>query len=203
MPNIAQRTFARAEIAPTLNSRVDLAAYFASLSTCRNAFVPRSGGVTSRPGTEFVGEVKDSTKTVRLIPFVFSEDDSYILEFGNLYVRFIRDGGYVTQTATNIVNITQASPGVVTSTAHGYSNGDEIFVSGVVGMVEVNNLVFVVANASANGYTMTYKQSGSAVNTGGFTAYSSGGTAARIYSVTTTYAEADLDTLDYAQQQDT
>ena len=203
MSNIPQRTFSRGEIDPKLNSRVDLAAYFASLGTCRNSFIPRSGGVINRPGTEFVGEVKDSTKTVRLIPFIFSDADAYVLEFGNLYVRFIRDGGYVTETAKNIVNITSASPGVVTSTAHGYSNGDEIYVSGVVGMTEVNGLVYVVASASANGYTMTYKQSGSAVNTGAFTAYASGGTSARLYTVTTTYAEADLELLDYAQAQDT
>ena len=203
MPNIAQRTFSRGEIDPKLNSRVDLAAYFASLGTCRNAFVPRSGGVVNRPGTEFVGEVKDSTKTVRLIPFIFSEDDAYTLEFGNLYVRFIRDGGYVTSTATNIAAISQASTAVVTSTAHGYTNGDEVFISGVVGMTEVNGLVYIVASASANGYQILYKQSGSGVNSTAFTAYSSAGTAARLYTVTTTYAEADLDLLDYAQAQDT
>lgn len=203
MPNIAQRTFSRGEIAPKLNSRVDLAAYFASLSTAKNAYVPRSGGIINRPGTEWVGEVFDSTKTVRLIPFVFSADDAYTLEFGNLYMRVIRDGAYVTETATNIAGISAAAQAVVTSTAHGYSNGDEVFISGVVGMIQVNNLVYIVSDVAANTYKIKYKQSVSYVDSSGFTAYTSGGTAARIYTLTTTYVEADLSAITYDQSYDT
>lgn len=203
MPNIAQRTLSRGEIAPNLNSRVDLSAYFASLSTCRNAYVPRSGGVVNRPGTEFVGETKTPANTPRLIPFVFSASDAYVLEFGDLYMRVIRDGGYATLTATTIVGISQASQAVVTSTAHGYSNGDEIFISSVVGMIEVNNLVFVVSDVTADTYKIKYKQSVAYVDSTAFTAYTSGGTAAEIYEMTTPYAIADVDDLDYAQAQDT
>lgn len=202
-PNIAQRTFSRGAIDPKLNSRVDLAAYFASLATCRNAYVPRSGGVVSRPGTEFVGETLYPSKAVRLIPFVFSADDAYALEFGDNYMRVIRDGAYVTETAVNIASISSASAAVVTATGHGYSNGDEVYITGVVGMTEVNGLTYVVASAAANSFSIKYKQSLTAVDSSGFTAYSSGGTCSRLYTLTTTYTETQVDDLNFCQAQDT
>lgn len=68
-----------------------------------------------------------------------------------------------------ITGISQASPGVVTSTAHGFVDGDQVYIVNVSGMTEVNNLLFTVANATDD----TFELSG--VDTSGFTAYSSGG----------------------------
>lgn len=73
--------------------------------------------------------------------------------------------------AKTITGITAASPPVVTSTAHGYTNGQVVKISGVVGMVELNNRAFVVANVTAN----TFELKG--VDGTGFTAYASGGSA--------------------------
>lgn len=77
-----------------------------------------------------------------------------------------------------ITGITQANPGVVTAVAHGYSNGDTVYISGVVGMTQVNDLFFTVANVA----TDTFELSG--VDTSAYTAYVSDGTAekATIYS---------------------
>ncbi len=83
--------------------------------------------------------------------------------------------GIVTWVATStktITGITQANPGVVTATAHGFTNGQLVYISGVGGMTQVNNLVFTVAGATSN----TFQLSG--VNTTSYTAYTSGGTAA-------------------------
>ena len=209
MPNIPQRTFSRGEIDPKLNSRVDLAAYFASLATCRNAYVPRSGGVVNRPGTEFVGETLTPAKAVKLVPFVFSADDAYALEFGDLYMRVIRDGAYVTESSYSIASISTATSAVVTLTGHPYSNGDEVYITGVVGMVDANNLnginglTFVVSSSAANSFSIKYKQSLTNVDTTGFSAYSSAGTTARLYTLTTTYTETQVDDLNYCQAQDT
>jgi hypothetical protein len=53
----------------------------------------RHGGVQNRPGTEYVGEVASSAAgKIRLIPFIFNDDQTYVLEFGNLYMRVIKDG---------------------------------------------------------------------------------------------------------------
>ena len=43
----------------------------------------------------FVAAVKDSTKKTRLIPFEFSTTQTYMLEFGNQYIRFYKDNGQI------------------------------------------------------------------------------------------------------------
>lgn len=76
--------------------------------------------------------------------------------------------------AKTITGITAASPPVVTAVAHGYNNGDIVLISGVVGMVEVNDRVFQVANKS----TDTFELEG--VLGTSYTAYSSGGSAYKL-----------------------
>ena len=82
MATLSQRSFSGGEISPSLYARVDFNKYQTSLRQCRNFIVQKHGGVANRPGTKLVGEVKDSTKKVRLIPFVFNRDQTYVLEFG-------------------------------------------------------------------------------------------------------------------------
>lgn len=96
MTAIAQRSFTGGELAPALYGRVDTVKYATGLRICRNFIVKRSGGVSNRPGTEYICEVKDSTKRVKLIPFIFNDAQTYELEFGNLYMRVIRNGAQVT-----------------------------------------------------------------------------------------------------------
>lgn len=68
-----------------------------------------------------------------------------------------------------VTGITQANPGVVSATAHGRSNGDVVYLSGVVGMTEVNDVRYEVSNANTNDFSLAN------TDTSGFTAYSSGG----------------------------
>lgn len=72
-----------------------------------------------------------------------------------------------------ITGITAASPPVVSSTAHGYANGDIVVIAGVVGMTQVNGRAFVVANQAAN----TFELKG--VDGTSYSAYASGGTASK------------------------
>lgn len=90
-----QPSFTAGVLAPSLWARVDLAKYASGLKTATNVFIHPHGGVSNRAGLQFIGEVKDSTKNVRLIPFVFNADQAYVLEFGDLYMRVWRDGGQV------------------------------------------------------------------------------------------------------------
>lgn len=92
MTTLSQRSFAGGEIAPALYSRRDQVKYETGLRTCRNFIVQRYGGVQNRPGSKYICEVKDSARTVRLIPFVFNDSQTYVLEFGNLYMRVIKNG---------------------------------------------------------------------------------------------------------------
>lgn len=66
-----QPSFAAGELSPFLYGRVDLAKFKVGARTLRNFFVHAHGGASNRPGTRFVGEVDDSAKRHRLIPFQF------------------------------------------------------------------------------------------------------------------------------------
>lgn len=206
MTTLAQRSFSGGELAPSLYARTDTSKYLTGLRTMRNFLLMRHGGGASRPGTSFVGEVSDSTKRVRLIEFVFNSDQTYVLEFGNLYMRVIRNGAQVTLTAQNITNISNAATAVLTySGADTYANGDEVYISGVLGAMApfVNNRNFKVANvnAGANTFELNY-MNGTAVNSSAFGAYGSAGTIAEVYTISTPYVEADLQDLNFVQSAD-
>lgn len=99
MSEVIQPSFSAGEVAPATYARVDLARYYTALKTCRNFVVLPEGGAQNRSGTRFITEVKDSSARTRLIPFQFSTEQTYILEFGNLYIRFISMGGQVVSGA--------------------------------------------------------------------------------------------------------
>jgi hypothetical protein len=73
--------------------------------------------------------------------------------------------------AKTITGITAANPPVVTAAAHGYVNGSIVRISSVVGMTQVNDRAFVVANQTTN----TFELKG--INGTGYTPYGSGGQA--------------------------
>jgi len=81
----------------------------------------------------------------------------------------------ITGFGSAITGISQANPAVVTSANHDFSNGDKIFITAVVGMVQVNNLEYEVANVTTNTFELL------GVDSTAFTAYSSGGYAHRTY----------------------
>ena len=197
-----QPSFAKGEISPALYGRVDTTLYHTGLSKARNAIVHTTGGISNRPGTLFIGPVKTHTVTPALIQFIFKTTDQYVLEFGNLYIRFIRNDAYVTETTKTITGATAANPVVITANSHGYANGDEVIIQDVVGMIQLNGNRYVVASQTTNTFALTHQVTGSNINGTAFTAYSSAGTAGKIYEIATLYATADLDQLNYTQSAD-
>lgn len=99
---LQQATFARGEISPRLHSRSDIDHWAMSLKKCANYFVMRQGGLQKRTGTIFAAEVKDSSKTTRIIPYVFNVEQAYVLEMGDLYVRYYANGGQVLNASTPV-----------------------------------------------------------------------------------------------------
>jgi hypothetical protein len=87
--------FTGGELSPRLDGRNDLTKYASGCKTLENMIVYPHGSAARRPGTQFVAEVKDSTKKTRLIPFEFSTTQTYMLEFGDQYIRFYKDNGVI------------------------------------------------------------------------------------------------------------
>jgi hypothetical protein len=196
-------SFTAGEVSPRMEGRVTLETYREGLADMTNLLVMPQGGVTRRPGTEYLGEIKNSAQSARLIPFQFKTTDTYILEFGDQVMRVFRNGLQVIDASDKtITGVTQADPGVITSNSHGFSNGDEIYIDSVAGMTELNGRNYRVANATTNTFTLT-NLFGDAIDTTDFTAYTSGGTATEIYNIATPYAVADLPTLRFVQSADT
>ena len=196
-----QPSFAGGELAPSLHARIDLNKYNSGLKTCLNCIVHAHGGVSNRPGTQFIAEVKDSSKKTRLIAFEFSSVQNYILEFGHQYMRAYKDSGQILEANKTITGATVANPVVVTSGSHGYSNGDEVFISGVVGMTQLNNRNFKVAGVTTNTFQLQDMTSTN-LNGSAFTAYTSGGTCAKVFEIATPYDQNDLFRLKYTQTAD-
>ena len=195
--------FTAGEISPRLEGRTNLEKYSQGLSDLTNMVVMPHGGVTRRPGTEYLGEVKSSAVKTRLIPFQFKTSDTYILEFGNQIMRVFRnDLQVLTSSAKTITAITKANPGVLTSNSHGFSNGDEIFIDSVGGMTELNGRNYRVANSTTNTFSLV-DLFGNAINSTSLTTFTSGGTATEIYETASPYAEADLFDIRFVQSADT
>ena len=87
--------FTGGELSPRLDGRNDLQKYPTGCKTLENMIIFPHGSAARRSGTQFVAEVKDSTKETRLIPFEFSTTQTYILEFGDQYIRFYKDNGQI------------------------------------------------------------------------------------------------------------
>lgn len=87
-----QQGFVGGEVSPQLFGRFDDVKFQNGLETCLNFLCLPQGPIERRPGFEFVREVKDSTKKVRLIPFVFNNSQTMVIELGDQYARFHTQG---------------------------------------------------------------------------------------------------------------
>ena len=95
MTRLTQKSFTGGELAPALYARNDLAKYSNGLKKLQNGFVRAEGCISNSAGLEMICEVKDSSKKTRIIPFAFNTEQTYIIELGNKYARFIKDGGQI------------------------------------------------------------------------------------------------------------
>ena len=193
--------FTGGELSPRLDGRNDLSKYSSGCKTLENMIIYPHGSAARRSGSRFIAEVKSSAAKTRLIPFEFSTTQTYMMEFGNQYIRFYKDNGQILEGDKTISGATQANPVVITATSHGYSNGDEISITSVAGMTELNNKRYLVANKTTNTFEIT-NVDGTNINGTSFTAYTSGGVANRVYEISTPYLTAELFDIKYAQSAD-
>jgi hypothetical protein len=174
-----------------MGGQILLEKYGDSCSVLENLIPLKQGPVVRRGGTRFIKEVKTSSKDTVLIPFQFNVEQAYMIEMGDSYFRFYKDNGAIVESSQNITGITQANPAVVTVTGHGYSNGDEVYIDAVVGMTEVNGKYFRVANVTANTFEIQDIDLND-IDSTAYSAYTSGGTASRVYEVSSPYSDTDL-----------
>lgn len=202
--DIVKYAFIAGEVSPTLYGRTDLTKFDLGMSEARNFFVDYRGGLSSRPGTQFMEFVKGDQNPVRFARFSFSpeDEDTYMVLFGNGYIRFLQSGNYVLKAAQNITGATKANPAVLTVAGHGHAAGTWVRVSGVLGMTELNGKYYEVRNPTANTFQLYSVPDGAAVDSSLFTAYTSGGTIEAVYELASPYTSADLEGLNFDQYRD-
>lgn len=101
MADLAIMSFNAGVLSPLLDGRSDLEKYYSGLRVGENMVPLPYGPAERRPGTYFVCECKNNDKKARLIPFQYSTEQAYILEYGDQYIRFYKDRGQiVTGTGT-------------------------------------------------------------------------------------------------------
>ena len=103
---VTQNSFSKGILSPSLQGRVDLEQYNLGLKNLKNGFVLQEGCVLNRSGLEFLANVKYNNKKTRIIPFAFDLNESYIIEIGEKYFRFLKDGEYILNSNDEIYEIT-------------------------------------------------------------------------------------------------
>ena len=140
--------FTAGEITPKLLGRTDIAKYENGAETVENFLVEPHGGLTRRPGTRFVAEVKTSANQVRLIPFEFNVEQAYVLELGPSYFRIYKDGGQVTSSGSAVEVATPYAAADLTSLKFAQS-ADVMYV------VSPNHNVRKITRTSHTAWTIT------------------------------------------------
>jgi len=201
--NVIQTSFSAGELAPSLFARVDFAKYHAGAATMRNFFVDYRSGASTRPGTEFIRPPKQGLGPIRLVRFQQSVDVTYVLEFGDKYLRFITQGGSVVLSPITISTFANGTSSTVT-TGGAIADDSLIFIAGANGIPQINNRYFIwvsstPGSASTTG-TLIDSITQQQINSTSWGTYSGGGTIQIVYTITTPYASSELALLKFSQK---
>ena len=127
-----QTNFSVGEIDPLLRARIDLKQYYSALQTATNVVIQPQGGVKRREGLRYSATLDaGAANGVRLIPFEFNTDDSYMfaLTAGKLYV--FRSGALVTNingSGNNFLAISEITAAMLPNLRFAQSADTIIFV---------------------------------------------------------------------------
>jgi len=163
--------------------------------------------VATIPGQNGSGQTQDSTSrtelwaivkrtingaTVRYIEFLEREYETGQPQEDAYYT----DSLITADTPTTISGATQANPVVITDTAHGYSNGDLVRITEIVGMTELNNMVYQVSSAATNTYALVDPADGvTTIDGTAYSAYISGGKANKLGTSVTGISHLEAETV--------
>lgn len=97
-------SFNRGEWAPQMEGRTDEETYGSATHIQQNYIALKQGASTFRSGTAYVQPVKNSANRTWLQRFEFSQTQAFLVEFGDLYVRFYTNHGPLLSTGNAAYN---------------------------------------------------------------------------------------------------
>jgi len=105
--DVIQTSFVGGEFGPSLFGRTDIAQYANALAIVQNWIVRPYGSIVSAPGTIFINAAQTGGSTtlsgIRLLPFVFSVIDSYVIEMGGGYFSFYTSDAVVVSNGSQYI----------------------------------------------------------------------------------------------------
>lgn len=126
-------------------------------------------------GQKQISALDSTTEHGRIFSLIYPEArDELLREVRPNFAKKRAIFHQVVDSEKTITAATAASPVVVTSAAHGFSNDDQIAIYDVVGMTDLNGKMFIVQNVTATTFELT-DLNGSNVNGTDYDAYVSGG----------------------------
>ncbi|HVL08720.1 MAG TPA: pilus assembly protein TadG-related protein [Burkholderiaceae bacterium] len=149
---------------------------------------------TGSMGTDGIATLQTALAT--LIPLVVKDEQSptyskmalvpysTAVNVGAAYAVEARGAIQVAKPATTVAwwnlekdisGASQTRPVKITQNAHGFNNDDVIYITGVKGMLDLNDKIYVVKNKTANDFEL-YTTGGSRVDGRGYAAYQTGTT---------------------------
>lgn len=213
MTATAQRAFSGGIMSPGMYGRIDIPKFQTGLKDAENLLIRAQGGIVNRAGTTLAGGHDPSTMDGQqwLVPFEFSEDDTYQLEFADAVCRVIRNGSYILNSsiaAQSVTATTTANPMQITmvdaSAASNFTVGRLVFLSDPNGTSALHNTVLEVTAVSSANITFEIIGGETVDNTGDdWGSIGSGATLQEVYQFTSPYAIEDLPELYVTQDVDT
>lgn len=198
-----QNAFSAGEISPSLFGQTSLAKFHVAASTLRNCYVNYRGGAYSRAGTALCAYAKQSVVggiPPRVITFQYNINQGYCLELGDHYMRFFFQGAPILENGIQITNISNSATAIVAA-VNTFAAGDWVVLNGVAGMTQVNGNTYVLGVTNNTLFNLV-NYDGVAINSLGYGIYTAGGTASRVYTLSTPWAIADIASLKFTQSAD-
>lgn len=146
------RSFSGGEISPEMFGRIDADKYQSGAAKMLNMIVKPQGPAKNRPGFKYVAQTKFTNQSSRLLRFRYSVNDSVIVELGNNYIRFYKNGGVIPVGSVPVLkrdtcNITSTVANI-TLNGHQFTVGEQVSFNATVGNIIVGTIYYIKSIAT-------------------------------------------------------
>lgn len=193
------RGFNAGLLSPQVSARTDLDKYSLGCSVLLNALPEIEGPLVKRPGSRFLAPQADEAIASRLVPFEFSIEETYCLEFGEEVLRVYRHQEIVLDSAHTpvpISGISNLDPVVLFGVTSGIVTGDMVFITGT-NVPELNGQFFQVTVGGAGTFWINGVDA-----TGMVEQLVTAGTFQKVYSIASPYTATQAADIHFVQSAD-
>lgn len=128
----SHNAFSVGVISQKVKGNTDFEGYNNALDMGENVQIQQTGGLFKRGGTHFIAEIKNDE--ARLIMFMYSAEEQYVLEFGEKYIRFFTKNGVLYDAEGNTYELATDISMAVVRTMHTFQDGNQLVIMTDQGM---------------------------------------------------------------------